>query len=223
MGMIRLLRRLLILGIVTLGATMIAVLFATYWAMDRFSSNRQLDQKFDVVVVLAAGIEPDGLLSYPSRRRIRTAVWLQQNDVAGRLIFSGGPIAKNVNLSQFMMDFALEIGAPQDLIELEDQSRTTWENLRFTYPMLDRPEYERIGVLTDPSHLPRTLVLNAYFGGPEMIPLASFGQFKNSRAQRVYEIGREAMAWWYNLGKIAVWEISGWLGFSDEQRGKYIF
>ena len=162
MGIIRWARRLVFLALTTLGITMIAVVMATYWVMDRFSAERDFDKKLDVVVVLGAGLEPDGLLTFASRRRIRTGVWLLQNGKTDRLILSGGQIAEDVNISTYMRDFAIEIGATEANIELEDQSRTTWENLRFSYSLLDRPEYQRVGVLTDASHLPRTLATSRF-------------------------------------------------------------
>lgn len=221
--MIRLLRRLVYLGIAALGLTIVAVLIATYWAMDRFSPLRDFDQKLDAIVVLSAGIEPDGILGFSSRRRIRTAVLLLQNGATDRLILSGGPIAENVNISRYMFDFAIEIGAPAHAIELEDRSRTTWENLRYSYTLLKRQDYQRIGLLTDASHLPRALVLDAYLGDSSLIPISSLGQFKNSRSQRIGEVVREALAWWYNLGKIVAWEVTGWFGWSEEDRGELIF
>lgn len=224
MGVVVWVRRAAILGVIVFLVTAGLVTASAMWIQRQYPVNQDFEQPFDVVLVLASGIEPDKILSFSSRRRVHGAVYLLSHGHAKRLIFSGGRAhPQHPIVGELMRDFAIELGAEPSALAVEDRSRSTWENFRFSYPLLDQPGVRHIGLLTDPTHLPRSMVLNAYFDGPEMELIAAPGQFKTSRAIRVVEVSREALSWWYNLGKIAAWEVTGWLGYTEEERGKFLY
>ena len=223
MGIVRWLRRLVYLGLGVLCLSYIGVVQVTHWMNREYSVKRVVDQSFDVVLVLSAGIEPDGVPSFAARRRVRTAVWLVNQGITDHLIITGGPYTPEISASSIMKDLAIESGISPDTIQIETQARTTWENFRFSYPLLDKPEFQKIGMLTDPSHIGRALMLNDYFEGPPMTPISAWGQLSTSRYTLFFEFLREMLAWWFNLGKVIVWEVTGWFGYTDDERGAFIF
>ncbi|MEM7060858.1 MAG: YdcF family protein [Pseudomonadota bacterium] len=187
------------------------------------SANQDFPAKFDVILVLGGGIEPDGVLAYSTRRRVHTAVRLLKRGVTDRLIFTGGRLRpKRPITGEVMKEYAVGLGADPDAIAVETKSRTTWENFRYSYELITEADAQ-IGLLTDPTHLQRAMVLNTYLGGPEMVPIASLGQFKDRRINGIYEVSREALAWWFNLGKAFAWEGLGLTGMTEDERGAYIF
>ncbi len=38
----------------------------------------------------------------------------------------------------------------------------------------------------------------------------------------IRRVAREAASWWYNLAKVAGWELLGGLGYSEKERGQWI-
>ena len=223
MGIVRWLRRLVILGAVVFVVTVCAVVASALWNLKHYAADREFPEKLDAILVLGSGIDPDLVLSYSSRRRVRTAVYLLERNLTDRLIFSGGKVSSDgPKIGDLMKELAIDLGADPAALFVEQQSTTTWENLRFVYPLLEDMG-GKFGLLTDPTHLHRSLVLNAYLGGPDMTPIASFGQFYENKVIRALQVSREALAWWYNLGKITAWEVTGLLGLSDDQRAKFVF
>ncbi len=69
-------------------------------------------------------------------RRVSTAVALQRKGSIGRIFLSGGKGEGNVTSeAQVMRRVALSLGAKGDSLIVEDQSRSTWENLVNTRPL----------------------------------------------------------------------------------------
>lgn len=70
------------------------------------------------------------------RWRVRIAVRSTDPDRA-RFVFSGGAVRTTIPEARMMADYAVnELGVPAGNVVVEDQSRTTVENIRFTAPYL---------------------------------------------------------------------------------------
>lgn len=224
MGIIRWVRRAVILSVIVFLVTAGLVIASAIWMDRKHGLKAGFDTPLDVVLVLSGGIDPDHVLSFSTRRRVHGAVWLLKQGHTKRVILSGGRIKpKRPIIAEKMRELALEMGADPATLIVERNSRTTWENLRFSYDLIDTETDTRVGLLTDPSHLVRAQVLNAYLDGPQIVLIAAPAQFLTSRPVQAVEFSREALAWWYNLGKIVAWEGLGWIGFSDDERGSLIY
>lgn len=223
MGVIRRVKQLIVLAVVVLAATYAAVVHQAHHMMDKYGWGKAVDPPA-TAIVLSAGLEPDLYLSFSSRSRTRMGVWLFRQDKVDQLIMTGGGATRNrPAIAIEMRKLAISLGVPPDKIVAEDRSRTTWENLTFAVPMAMNAGAEQIVVVTDPYHLRRAMLLAEYLGFPEMIPAAAPGFFQMGRSRQILAMSREALAWWYNLGKVAAAEVLGLLGYSDEERFSIIF
>lgn len=229
MGVIwRLLRRLAAVGAAVLAVTLGAVVWQTEAMSDAHLDGRSLTEPVDAVIVLGAGVEGDGRLAYSSRRRAEAAARLLAEGRTNALIFSGGlglwhPETPAGALMRDLAAAALPPGAGlRARMAVEPNSRTTFENLRFSFAIAEAKGYRRLALLSDPYHLARAERLAAYFGQPGIGLVAAAGFEREGLQARIGTYLREAAAWWYNLGKVAVWEALTLLGVDAETRGQVV-
>lgn len=221
MGVIgRLLLVLIATIIVVQGATMLAVLIMSERMRDAHLLGKSIEHPVDAAIVLAGGTDPDGVLSYSTRRRVRTGVRLMRDGKTRFLIMSGGYGNRNRDLSQGekMVEVAVGFGADPAQILVEPGAISTFQNLLLSFPIADNAGMTRIAIVTDGYHLGRAGALARVFGRADAALVASPGLEYEHWLKRIASISREAMAWWFNLLKVAGWEGLGLLGYSDEER-----
>ena len=126
----------------------------------------------DFVIVLGAGLRPDGgvpplLASRLERgREVWAALDRQADDFRPMLILSGGKGGdERRSEASAMAAWLVERGFPADRLLLEDQSRTTEENLVFSKAIIDdlRPG-ARVAVVTSDFHAFRAALLARQLG-----------------------------------------------------------
>lgn len=227
MGVIgRLARRAILLGAAVLAVTVAAVVYASERNFDRYGPGMTLASPVDAIIVLGGGVDPDGVLGYSSRRRVAGAVALMRAGRAERLILAGGNASNGADPetieARLMRRWALELGAAEEALLVEDRSHSTFENLRFGFALAERHGLRRLAVLTDAFHLERARWLAAYLGRPDIAPAAVPGLGYTGPHDRAWSTLREAMAWWYNLLKIAGWEALGAAGMDEAARREWI-
>ncbi|MGH8111267.1 MAG: YdcF family protein [Rhodanobacteraceae bacterium] len=116
----------------------------------------------DTVVVLSAGVShpPGGATDYASLhvlslRRLFAGVALWRTLPGARLVISGGG-HRRIPDAVVMANLAGQMGVPPAGIEVEDRSRTTWQNAQFV-AALSPPVPKRIWLVTSALHMPRAL------------------------------------------------------------------
>jgi len=225
MGVIRrLLRWAWRLGLAVLVLTVGAVMYFSDANLRKYGAGRGLEEPVDVVLVLGGGMDGDGLISFSSRRRVRVAVALLQAERTHWLILSGGgpEPGKGPKEGDLMRAFAISLGAAPERLLVEPVASSTFENLRFGFSLARARGLERMAILTDAFHLERARHLAAYFGQPDVGLVAVDGLRFAGPADRVWSILREAMAWWFNLAKVAGWEALDAAGVSLTERAGII-
>lgn len=211
------------LGVAALAVTVAAVLFASESNMRHHGNGRGLGSPVDAIVVLGSGTDGDGVLGYPARRRVATAVELLQAGEAGKLILSGGThYSRTPPLATLMRDHAIALGASPAALLLETRSRTTFENIRFSLELAREEGLERLAIATDAFHLERAEWLAGYFGRPGVGLVAVPGLDRELHVVQIWMILREAGAWWFNLGKVIAWEALGAAGLDADARQEWI-
>ena len=219
----RLARRVVWMGLAVLVLSVAAVLYAEDRNMERYGNGRALEQPVDAVIVLGSGTDGDGVLGYSSRRRVAAAVELLEAGKARNLILSGGNGESGPpSIADLMKEHAVSLGAPAEAILVEPHSRTTFENLRFSFEIAERAGFESLAVATDAFHLERARWLASFFGQPEIGLVAVGGFVREPDVIRVQMILREAAAWWYNLAKAVGWEGLAAAGIPPEARREWI-
>ena len=110
----------------------------------------------DVIVVPGAGVNLDCSPNVFAIRRTLLARRLFVEGRAPRVLFSGGaPSDTPCAVATVMADFAVQLGVPRDRIVTETASRSTWDNARFSDPLLHRMGARRIVLVTDFLHMRR--------------------------------------------------------------------
>ncbi len=217
MGVIgRLAWRCLKAGFVVLAVTTVAVMVMSRLNIERHGVRPGPDQPVEAILVLGGGVDPDGMPAYSSRRRVAGAVALYRAGKTQYVILSGRSSAA------LMRDYALSLDVPAEAIILEPRAHTTFENILFGIAIAQERGITRIAILTDSFHLERARYLAAYFGQPDVVPIAVSGLEQGKLIMRAASILREAIAWWYNLGKVAVWEMLALTGLDAESRGALV-
>jgi len=125
----------------------IALLFTTYSAFAAFTpfapwyarilAGNWTDSDGDVLIVLGADAEPDGLVGGYSYWRCVYAVRAWREGHFQRIVVSGGPIQGSpYTIASTMRDFLVSSGVPYTAVFLEDRSRSTRENALFTKQLI---------------------------------------------------------------------------------------
>lgn len=219
----RVMRWVLILGILVWAVTAVAVIAMSFRAWSHYGMGRALTEPVDAALVLGGGVDADGMISYSSRRRVWAAVEVLKAGRVDHLIFSGGSGPNNpVPPAERMAAYAERLGGDPDRMSIEPRARSTFENLRFGFEIAREKGFERLAVVTDSHHLTRANALAHYLGRPEIRLVAVPGLELESYAVQTLSILRESMAWWYNLYKVAAWEIMAVFGLDESQRREWI-
>ena len=116
----------------------------------------------DAIVVLGSAVNDDGSLPLHARQRAARAAMLHAAGVAPRIIFSGrcsltAPEPRPISEAAAMAAFAESLGAPRDVMLLEEESRDTIGNAYFVGRRFLEPNgWSSIRVVTSDFHVPRT-------------------------------------------------------------------
>ncbi len=224
MGVIRWLKWPVILFSLCFLTVAVAMLLKSADMQDRFGADRGIPEPVDVAIVLGGGTKPDLILDFATRHRVRMGAFHLDAGNATWLIMTGGPMGKtDVTAASVMRDFAVEAGANGDRILLEEHARTTFENLRLAFEMMDARGLTTFAIVSDDYHLARAREL-ARFMGREPSGLGAARSFHFApRAMQITITLRETAAWGYNLYKAAAWWVLGMFGYSEAERAERVF
>ena len=113
--------------------TFVALLFYS-WLYRILPRHR----RYDYIIIHGAGLDgekPTPLLAGRIDRALE--LWKRQ-DCRGKFVASGGQGNDEVvTEAQAMRDYLVEHGVSQEAILMEDRSRTTWENLKYSQMLMN--------------------------------------------------------------------------------------
>lgn len=107
-------------------------------------------EKVDVIVVVSGG---------DNDLRINKGVQLYKEEWAKVLIFSGAAAEGEISNAEAMKNIAVSLGVPDEDVWIEEKSKTTVENAKFTSEFIKKQEYKSIILVTSPYHQRRTYEL----------------------------------------------------------------
>lgn len=113
------------------------------------------------LLVLGAALRPDGQPGPALRRRGEYAAELALAGRADLLLLSGGG-----GEAEALARIATDSGLAPDRLILERQARTTWDNIQYAIPLIDRHQINGVTIVTDDYHLPRALLTARRLGLP---------------------------------------------------------
>lgn len=111
----------------------------------------------DAMVVLGGGFSGKEQLSLHSRLRAELAARLYQQHPCP-VLFSGGAThpASFLSEAKAMGEIAVALGISRHHVFLEEKSNNTWENAEFSVPLLQKQNFERVLLVSSPTHLLRS-------------------------------------------------------------------
>ncbi len=134
----------------------IYLLLAFYVAKNAEHDNKK---QADVILVLGSKINRDQVINPCLVARVEHAVELYKANYAPKLLVSGGVDKEdNANEAQEMKKIAMFLGVPEKDILLESESTSTYENMLFSKKILNEEHMNSIIIVTEPFHLPRSLL-----------------------------------------------------------------
>ena len=119
----------------------------------------------DVIVLLGAGLEPGDRPGRSMTRRLQHVAELFHRGLAPQVICSGGTAAgRKRSEAAVCADILQQLGVPADAILLEEGSRSTEENARFSAALIEARGWQRVILVSDGYHLLRARLLFERFG-----------------------------------------------------------
>lgn len=105
------------------------------------------------VLVLGYPSREDGSPHAMQRLRVATGVEAMRRHDCERIVVSGGAVHTGPVEAETMAALARDAGVPADRIVVENQARTTWENVSLSLPSV--PERDAVLVASDALHAQR--------------------------------------------------------------------
>ena len=130
-------------------------LFSLFLAI--YGNRSNVDYTEDVVIVLGAGVMGENV-SRPLAHRLIAATDYWFENQGSKIVVTGGlGNLATITEAEAMARFLIRRGVPEEVIILEDQSTTTYENLLFAKEILDEyfPEGYRVVLISNDFHMYR--------------------------------------------------------------------
>ncbi len=124
----------------------------------QFPINLDLNQLGTNIVVLGAGLHPDGTMRPVLVSRLEAALQVARRYPLSPIIVTGGVPRNGITEAGAMRTWLIANGIPPFRIQVEDTSRSTVENARNTNGILARNGASGAVVVTSPDHLQRAMV-----------------------------------------------------------------
>lgn len=130
-------------------------------------ANAPMPDDLDVLIVLGAQVRPDGSPCRALRMRLNTARDYLLAHPHCRCIVSGGQGTNEPESeAECMASYLVFTGVDSERLLLEDRSKNTIQNLRFSLELLSQAGSQNIGIVTNDFHLKRSLAIARREGIP---------------------------------------------------------
>lgn len=130
-----------------------------------FDATKNTAQKSDAIVVLGAKSYRNGGYNPCLEARVSHAVSLYKKGLATNILMTGGTDKEDgANEAETMKKIAVEQGIDPDVILLEKESTSTYENFLYSKPILDTAGLTSTIIVTEPFHIKRATLIAGHLG-----------------------------------------------------------
>ncbi|MBI9070339.1 MAG: YdcF family protein [Melioribacteraceae bacterium] len=144
-----------------LGIVILAVLYSSF-ALKYINGN--FSGKSEIAVVLGAAVYRDNKPSPILKGRIEKAKELIQNNEIGKVQLTGGKAPGEITEGMCAYNYLIEKGIDEDKLLLEEDTKTTSEQIRFIKNnLVNKKGFDKIIVISDSFHLVRILEMSKFF------------------------------------------------------------
>jgi uncharacterized SAM-binding protein YcdF (DUF218 family) len=152
------------------------------WDIVRYG-NQVVDASADAAIVLGAaawGSKPSPVY----RERILAAIALYEAKKVNWIILTGGtPQPGYPTEAQVGRQFCVSHGVPASATLLDEQSRTTWQNLQGAKALMAGHNIHTVLLVSDPLHMRRAMVMAKDLGLHAVPAATTSSRFRSSTAQ----------------------------------------
>ena len=141
--------------LVILAASILALSLNFYVIMSTEGSiNNTTDRKYSCILVLGAGIRPDGTPSHMLEDRIIKSVELYKSGVSDVILMSGDHSSDSYNEVGVMKSYAMSLGVPESAIICDGKGYSTYESVWRAKEIFG---YSDLVIVTQTYHLHRAI------------------------------------------------------------------
>ncbi len=150
-----LLLKIAVIAVLTIG-TVVLLLNAHVMLSTEDKISDTQGEKYSCILVLGAGIRPDGSPSHMLEDRIIKAVELYKSGVSDVIVMSGDHSSESYNEVKVMKNHAISLGVPESAIICDGRGYSTYESVWRTKEVLG---YSSFIIVTQNYHLYRALYI----------------------------------------------------------------
>ena len=178
--------------------------------------------RYDTIVVLSGSLGDHGVLGPDTAMRTDAAIDLFERGLAPHLHMTGGVSENRVHTAAAiqMAGRAEAAGVPASAITVEDNSRSTLQNARNSAPFIQGSE--DVLLVSDGYHLWRAALSFAWAGVPVEGVCKSSTLRPDGVEMSARLVVREALAFWFNLGRATVWSAADLIGATPQLGGAFL-
>ena len=127
----------------------------------RGNKDYAIDEKYDAIVVLGAGLRPDGKPSNMLEDRLKGAIELYKKGVSQKIIVSGDCSGEDYDEVSAMKKYCIDNGVAEDDVIRDDAGYSTYETMD---NVVNGMGYKKIIVVTQKYHVYRSVYIARRMG-----------------------------------------------------------
>ena len=130
-------------------------------------------KKLDYLIVLGAQIRGRTLTGSLRRRLDKAVIYLQKNEETVCIVTGGKGKGEAIPEAQAMAEYLIARGIEEERVIQENQSTSTMENLQNCLDVIDEPEKDTVGIVTNNFHIYRSMKCAQFLGYKKVYALVA--------------------------------------------------
>ena len=161
-------------------------------------------RKSDVIIVLGAGTSNSGV-SPVYEERLNHGIWLYKNNYAEHIVVTGGTGSGETVSDAFRAkEYVCSNGVADEVVFMEDKSKITQENLKYTKEIMQENGWETCIIVSDPLHMKRAMLMAEDYGLHAVSSPTPSSRYQTRRTKAKFLSREEFFYVGYKLCKIFI-------------------